>query len=52
MKFKKDYEMAKKEEIKEEKRYFFNSNIIKYEDENMIINWFDKKPEKFSKLLE
>ena len=52
MKFKKDYEIAKKEEIKEEKRYFFNSNIIKYEDENMIINWFDKKPEKFSKLFD
>ena len=52
MKFKKDYEIAKKEEIKIENRYFFNSNIIKYEDENMIINWFDKKPEKFSKLFD
>ena len=52
MKFKKDYEIAKKEKIKIENRYFFNSNIIKYEDENMIINWFDKKPEKFSKLFD
>ena len=52
MKFKKDCEIAKKEKIKIENRYFFNSNIIKYEDENMIINWFDKKPEKFSKLLD
>ena len=52
MKFKKDYEIIKKEEIKQENRYFSNSNIVKFEDENMIINWFEKKPLKFCKLFD
>ena len=52
MKFKKDYEIIKKEEINQENRYFSNSNIVKFEDENMIINWFEKKPLKFWKLFD
>ena len=52
MSIKKDYEKAKIEEIKKENRYFSNSNIIKFEDENMIMNWFDKKPIRFSKLFD
>jgi hypothetical protein len=52
MNIKKDYEKAKIEEIEKENRYFLNSNIIKFEDENMIMNWFDKKPIRFSKLFD
>ena len=52
MSIKKDYEKAKIEEIEKENRYFLNSNIIKFEDENMIMNWFDKKPIRFSKLFD
>ena len=52
MKFKKNYEITNKEEIKIENRFFSSSNIIKYEDENMIINWFDNKPIRFCKLFD
>ena len=52
MKFKEEYEKVKKEEIKIENRFFPNSNIIKFEDENMILNWFENKPVKFSKLYD
>ena len=31
---------------------FKDSSIIKIEDEKTIINWFEKKPEKFIKLLD
>ena len=52
MNFKKEYEIVKKEEIKKENRFFPNSNIINFEDENMILNWFEKKPVKFTKLFD
>ncbi len=52
MKFKEEYEKVKKEEIKIENRFFPNSNIIKFEDENMILNWFENKPVRFSKLYD
>ena len=52
MKFKEEYEKVKKEEIKIENRFFPNSNIIKFEDENMILNWFENKPVRFTKLYD
>ena len=52
MSIKEDYERLKKEEIKKENRYFKNSNIVKIEDENIILNWFEKKPVNFIKLLD
>ena len=52
MSIKKEYEKMKKEEIKKENRYFKNSNIIKIEDENIILNFFEKKPNKFTLLLD
>lgn len=47
-----DNERLKKEEIKKENRYFKNSNIIKLEEENDILNFFEKKPVNFIKLLD
>jgi len=52
MSIKVEYEKLKKEEIKKENRYFKNSNIIKLEEENIILNWFEKKPIRFIKLLD
>ena len=53
MKFKEEYEKVKKEEIKKENRFFPNSNIINFEDENMILNWLEKfKPVRFTKLFD
>ena len=52
MLFKADYERLKKEEIKKENRYFKNSNIIKLEEENDVLNFFEKKPVNFIKLLD
>ena len=49
---KNEYEKLKKLEIKKENRYFKDSNIIKLEDENIIYNWFERKPIKFIKLLD
>lgn len=52
MSIKVEYEQLKKKEIQKENRLFKNSNIIKLEDEDMIINWFDKKPVNFKLLLD
>ena len=52
MSIKSQYEKLKKEEIKNENRFFPKSNIINIEDENIIINWFDKKPIKFLQLFD
>ena len=52
MSIKVEYEKLKKEEIKKENRYFKNSNIIKLEEENIILNWFERKPIRFIKLLD
>jgi len=35
-----------------EKKLFPESNIIKLEDEKIILSWFDKKPSKFNLLLD
>ena len=45
--FKEDIDLTEKE-----KRFFYGSNIIKSEDEKIIISWFDKKPLKFNLLLD
>ena len=53
MKFKEEYEKVKKEEIKKENRFFPNSNIINFEDENIILNWLENfKPVRFTKLFD
>ena len=52
MSIKNEYEKLKKLEIKKENRYFKDSNIVKLEDENIIYNWFERKPIKFIKLLD
>ena len=49
---KEEYNKLKKKEIEKENRLFKDSSIIKIEDEKTIINWFEKKPEKFIKLLD
>jgi len=52
MSIKEEYKKFKQKEIEKENRYFKDSSIIKLEDENTIINWLEKKPEKFIKLLD
>jgi hypothetical protein len=52
MSIKEEYEKLKKQEIQKENRYFKDSSIVKLEDENTIISWFEKKPTKFNKLLD
>ena len=52
MSIKDEYEKLKKLEIQKENRYFKDSSIVKLEDENTIISWFEKKPTKFNKLLD
>ena len=52
MSIKEEYKKLKQKEIEKENRYFKDSSIIKLEDENTIINWLEKKPEKFIKLLD
>ena len=52
MSIKDEYEKLKKQEIQKENRYFKDSSIVKLEDENTIITWFEKKPTKFNKLLD
>jgi len=52
MSIKDEYEKLKKQEIQKENRYFKDSSIVKLEDENTIISWFEKKPTKFNKLLD
>ena len=46
-----EYEKLKKLEIKKENRYFKDSNIIKLE-EDIIYNWFERKPNRFINLLD
>ena len=52
MSIKDEYEKLKKLKIQKENRYFKDSSIVKLEDENTIISWFEKKPTKFNKLLD
>ena len=52
MSIKVEYEKLKKLEIKNENRYFKNSNIIKLDEEKIILSWFEKKPVNFIKLLD
>ena len=49
---KEEYSKLKKENIEKNYKLFPNSSIIKNEDENTIISWFDKKPSKFNLLLD
>ena len=52
MSIKEEYNKLKQKEIKNDNRFFKESNIIKLEDENTIIGWLEKKPAKFIKLLD
>ena len=45
-------EYLKQLEIKKMKSYFKDSSIVKLEEEDTIMTWFDKKPSKFNKLLD
>jgi len=49
---KEEYSKLKKENIEKNYKLFPNSSIIKNEDENTIISWFDKKPSKFNLLFD
>ena len=52
MSIKDEYEKLKQLEIKNKNRYFKDSSIVKLEDEDTIMTWFEKKPTKFNKLLD
>ena len=52
MSIKKEYETLKIKEILQNNRFFKGSNIIKIDDEVFILNWLEKKPMKFVKLLD
>ena len=52
MSIKKEYEKLKNEQIKKENRLFKDSNIIKIEEEELILSWFEKKPVKMIQLLD
>ena len=45
-------EYLKQLEIKKMKSYFKDSSIVKLEEVDTIMTWFDKKPSKFNKLLD
>jgi len=47
-----EYNKLKQQQIKEENCLFKNSNIIKKEEEEMILSWFEKKPIKFNLLMD
>ena len=49
---KEENDKKEKEEIQKENRYFKNSNIIKLEDENKILNLFENYPKRFKLLLD
>ena len=50
--FKQEYGILKNKENNKENLMFKNSNIIKPEEQNLILNWFEKKPIKFNLLLD
>ena len=52
MSIKDEYEKLKQLEIKSKNRYFKDSRIVKLEDEDTIMTWFEKKPTQFNKLLD
>ena len=52
MSIKDEYEKLKQLEIKNKNRYFKDSSIVKLEDEDTIMTWFEKKPSQFNKLLD
>lgn len=49
---KEEYCKLKKKIDEENNRIFPESNIIKLEDENVILSWFDKKPLRFQLLMD
>ena len=49
---KKEYEILKKKEINDNNFMFNKSNIIKKEEQDLILSWFEKKPKKFELLLD
>ena len=52
MSIKDEYEKLKQLEIKNKNRYFKDSSIVKLEEEDTIMTWFEKKPSQFNKLLD
>jgi len=50
--FKEEYCKLKEENIKKENKLFPESSIIKSEDEQIILSWFDRKPLRFNLLLD
>ena len=49
---KEEYTKLKKEKIEQNNLLFPKSSIIKSNEENAILSWFDKKPSKFNLLLD
>ncbi len=49
---KNEYNKLKQQEINQENYLFKNSNIIKKEEEEIILSWFEKKPIKFNLLMD
>ena len=49
---KEEYCKLKEENIKKENKLFPESSIIKSEDEQIILSWFDRKPLRFNLLLD
>ena len=51
--FKQEYEILKKNEIKNNNNFMFDkSNIIKKDEQDLILSWLEKKPKKFELLLD
>ena len=49
---KEEYLKLKAKEIEGNNNFFLESSIIKKEDENIILSWFDKKPQRFKLLFD
>ena len=49
---KNEYNKLKQQQINQENYLFKNSNIIKKEEEEILLSWFEKKPIKFNLLMD
>ena len=50
--FKQEYEILKKKEMNNNNFMFDKSNIIKKDEQDLILSWLEKKPKKFELLLD
>ena len=49
---KEEYSKLKKTNLEEKRSFFPESSIIKSDEENIILSWFEKRPSKFNLLLD